>query len=305
MSWQPANEAGDATPRDCPPVETVIVPRSRDLGDFDVRRALPSTKRQMIGPFIFFDQMGPAIFHKGKGVDVRPHPHIGLSTVTWLIDGEIMHRDSVGSVQPIRPGEVNWMTAGSGIAHSERTPEARRDGTERLDGIQTWLALPKKHEETAPAFEHFTAKMLPTFEGDGVAATLVAGTGWGKRSPVGVFSETLYADIRLADEATVTIPPEHEERGVYVLSGAAWISGERFATDSLLVLRPGMPVDIRAELPCHLIVFGGESADGPRHIWWNFVSSSAERIEQAKADWKAGRFAPVVDDDEFIPLPED
>lgn len=303
MSWQPADEATAAPPTDCPPVETVIVPRSRDLGGFDVRRALPSTRRKMIGPFIFFDQMGPATFAPGKGIDVRPHPHIGLSTVTWLIEGEIMHRDSLGSIQAIRPGAVNWMTAGSGIAHSERTPDELRSGA-KLYGLQTWLALPKAHEETAPRFEHFSADRLPTFEGDGVEATVIAGTGWGKRSPVGVFTDTLYVDMRLTDGTKLTIPPEHEERGVYVLAGEIEIAGDRFGVGSMLVLRPDKPVDVLAHGAVHLVALGGATADGPRHIWWNFVSSSAERIEQAKADWKTGRFDPVVDDDEFIPLPE-
>jgi len=303
MSWQPADEATAAPPTDCPPVETVIVPCSRDLGGFDVRRALPSTRRKMIGPFIFFDQMGPATFAPGKGIDVRPHPHIGLSTVTWLIEGEIMHRDSLGSIQAIRPGAVNWMTAGSGIAHSERTPDELRSGA-KLYGLQTWLALPKAHEETAPRFEHFSADRLPTFEGDGVEATVIAGTGWGKRSPVGVFTDTLYVDMRLTDGTKLTIPPEHEERGVYVLAGEIEIAGDRFGVGSMLVLRPDKPVDVLAHGAVHLVALGGATADGPRHIWWNFVSSSAERIEQAKADWKAGRFDPVVDDDEFIPLPE-
>ncbi len=303
MSWQPADEATAAPPTDCPPVETVIVPRSRDLGGFDVRRALPSTRRKMIGPFIFFDQMGPATFAPGKGIDVRPHPHIGLSTVTWLIEGEIMHRDSLGSIQAIRPGAVNWMTAGSGIAHSERTPDELRSGA-KLYGLQTWLALPKAHEETAPRFEHFSADRLPTFEGNGVEATVIAGTGWGKRSPVGVFTDTLYVDMRLTDGTKLTIPPEHEERGVYVLAGEIEIAGDRFGVGSMLVLRPDKPVDVLAHGAVHLVALGGATADGPRHIWWNFVSSSAERIEQAKADWKTGRFDPVVDDDEFIPLPE-
>jgi len=303
MSWQPADEATAAPPTDCPPVETVIVPRSRALGGFDVRRALPSTRRKMIGPFIFFDQMGPATFAPGKGIDVRPHPHIGLSTVTWLIEGEIMHRDSLGSIQAIRPGAVNWMTAGSGIAHSERTPDELRSGA-KLYGLQTWLALPKAHEETAPRFEHFSADRLPTFEGDGVEATVIAGTGWGKRSPVGVFTDTLYVDMRLTDGTKLTIPPEHEERGVYVLAGEIEIAGDRFGVGSMLVLRPDKPVDVLAHGAVHLVALGGATADGPRHIWWNFVSSSAERIEQAKADWRTGRFDPVVDDDEFIPLPE-
>ncbi len=304
MSWQPAQDAVCSSPADCPPVETVIVPKTHDVGGFDVKRALPSSRRRMIGPFIFFDQMGPATLPQGKGMDVRPHPHIGLSTVTWLIEGEIMHRDSVGSVQAIRPGEVNWMTAGAGIAHSERTPDALRPGGPSLYGIQTWLALPKTHEETAPRFEHFKADALPRIEGDGIKATLIAGTGWGKRSPVGVFTETLYADMRLADGATLTIPTEHEERGLYVLTGAVQIAGERFEPGVMLAFRPGQPIDVTAEGATHLMVLGGARADGPRHIWWNFVSSSAERIEQAKADWKAGRFAKVTGDDEFIPLPE-
>jgi redox-sensitive bicupin YhaK (pirin superfamily) len=304
MSWQPAEEAAVSAPADCPPVEIVIVPKSHDLGGFTVRRALPSSRRRMIGPFIFLDQMGPASLPSGKGVDVRPHPHIGLSTMTWLIEGEIMHRDSIGSVQAIRPGEVNWMTAGSGIAHSERTPDALRPGGPRLSGLQTWLALPKTHEEIAPRFEHHKADALPRIEGGGVDMTLVAGTGWGKKSPVGVFSETIFADARLADRATLTIPAEHEERGVYVMSGGVEIAGESFEAGTLLALRPGRAVDVHARGQTHLAVLGGEAADGPRHIWWNFVSSSAERIEQAKADWKAGRFAKVAGDDEFIPLPE-
>jgi redox-sensitive bicupin YhaK (pirin superfamily) len=304
MSWQPAKEAVCSTPDRCPPVETVIVPKSRDLGGFEVRRALPSSRRRMIGPFIFLDQMGPASMPRGTGIDVRPHPHIGLSTLTWLVEGEIMHRDSLGSVQAIRPGEVNWMTAGSGIAHSERTPEALRPAGPRLSGLQTWLALPKKYEEIAPRFEHHKADALPRIEGDGIDATLVAGTGWGKKSPVGVFSETIFADVRLADGATLTVPAEHEERGVYVMDGSIDIAGESFEAGTLLALRAGSPVDVRARGRTHLAVLGGEAADGPRHIWWNFVSSSAERIEQAKADWKAGRFAKVTGDDEFIPLPE-
>jgi len=304
MSWQQAQDAECTNPGNCPPVETVIVPRSRDLGGFDVRRVLPSSRRRMIGPFIFFDQMGPATLKAGTGVDVRPHPHIGLSTVTWLFEGEIMHRDSLGSEQPIRPGEVNWMTAGSGIVHSERTPDALRPDGPRLHGLQTWLALPHKHEETDPAFEHFKADKMPRIEGDGVALTLVAGSGWGKRSPVGVFTETLYADIRIDADANLTLPPEHEERGVYVLGGRVEIDGEPFEPGTMLVLRPGNTVDIRATDAAHVMAVGGESADGPRHIWWNFVSSSQERIEQAKADWKAGRFAPVPGDDEFIPLPD-
>jgi redox-sensitive bicupin YhaK (pirin superfamily) len=306
LSRRPPNNPVDATPDNSRPVETVIVPRTRDLGGFDVRRVLPSSKRRMIGPFIFFDQMGPARLDPGTGVDVRPHPHIGLSTVTWLIEGEIMHRDSLGSAQPIRPGEVNWMTAGSGIVHSERTPPDLRPDGPKLYGLQTWLALPQKFEETEPSFEHFKASELPTLEGDGIAMTLVAGHGWGKRSPVGVFSETLYADIRIDAGATLTLPAEHEERGLYILAGEIEIEGERFEPGAMLVLRPGNAIDVQARMAAHVMAVGGESADGPRHIWWNLVSSSKERIEQAKEDWKAGRFASVPGDaEEFIPLPED
>lgn len=304
MSWQPAEDASCSEAATCPPVETVIVPRSRDLGGFSVRRALPARERQMVGPFIFFDQMGPAEFLTGTGIDVRPHPHIGLSTLTWLIEGEIMHRDSLGSVQPIRPGEVNWMTAGAGIAHSERTPDAVRSAESVLFGLQTWLALPRRHEETAPGFTHIGADALPAIEDGGARITLVAGTGWGERSPVPVFSDTVYADAALAAGAVLPVLAEHEDRAVYVLSGEVEIAGDAFAAGTLLVLRPGETVPVKAAAASRVMVLGGETADGPRHIWWNFVSSSRDRIEQAKADWRAARFAPVTGDDGFIPLPD-
>lgn len=304
MSWQQADDPACTAPRACDPVATVIVPRARDLGGFEVRRALPAAQRQMVGPFIFFDQMGPAEFVGGTGMDVRPHPHIGLSTLTWLIEGEILHRDSLGSLQPIRPGEVNWMTAGRGIAHSERTPPELRGGASRLFGLQTWLALPARHEETEPRFEHYAAGELPVIDGDDMRVTLIAGSGWGRRSPVAVFSETLYADATLPAGARLPLPAEHEERAVYLLSGRARIQGETFEPGSLLVLKPGHEVAIAAENACRLLVLGGEPMDGPRFIWWNFVSSSKERIRQAQEDWKEKRFAPVPGDDEFIPLPE-
>lgn len=286
-------------------VETIIVPRSTDLGGFEVKRVLPSSRRRMVGPFIFLDQMGPTDFESDAGVDVRPHPHIGLSTVTWLLDGEILHRDSVGSIQNIRPGEVNWMTAGSGIAHSERTPDALRPEGSRLYGLQTWLALPQPYEEAAPFFEHFGADALPTLDGDGLTASLIAGTGWGKQSPVQVFSETIYADVQIAGGSTLPISPEHEERAAYVLEGSVAVDGEDYAAGSLMVFKPGDAIDVRAAADARVMVLGGEAADGPRHIWWNFVSSRPERIEQAKRDWEEKRFAEVVDDDEFIPLPKD
>jgi redox-sensitive bicupin YhaK (pirin superfamily) len=284
--------------------ETVIVPRSRDIGGFEVRRALPSVQRRMVGPFVFFDQMGPAGFAPGKGLDVRPHPHIGLATVTYIFEGEILHRDSLGSVQSIRPGDVNWMTAGRGIAHSERTAPELRTGTE-LFGIQSWVALPKRDEETEPAFVHHPRASLPVTEGEGVSLRLVAGAGFGLRSPVRVFSDMFYAAAALKPDARMTLPAQYEERAIYVALGEIEIAGQRFPAGQLLVFRPGDVIDLRALSHSSLMLLGGEPMDGPRHIWWNFVSSSKERIEQAKADWKAGRFGAVPGDTEFIPLPEE
>lgn len=305
MSWQKAEEAECTSLETCPDVATVIVPRSQDIGDFEVRRALPSIRRRMVGPFVFFDHFGPTVLEAGRGLDVRPHPHIGLSTLTWLIEGEIMHRDSIGSVQNIRPGEVNWMTAGRGIVHSERSPDGQRKADSPLLGLQTWLALPQRHEEIGPDFQHVAAEALSVISADGVTATLVAGTGWGETSPVGVYSETIYADVRLEAGAILPVPDEHEERAVYILSGDVEIAGDRFDPGTMLVLRPGDGIAVKALSPSHAMVIGGAAADGPRHVWWNFVSSSKERIEQAKADWKAQRFGAVVGDtEEFIPLPE-
>ena len=287
-------------------LETIVVPRTRDLGDgFEVRRALPSAQRRMVGPFVFFDRMGPAILGQGKGLDVRPHPHIGLATVTYLFDGEILHRDSLGNAQPIRPGAVNWMIAGRGIAHSERTPpELRARGRSRLFGIQTWVALPKDREEMAPSFTHYGEGALPMIEGEGKRVRLIAGALYGARAPVRVLSEMFYADAALSAGSRLDIPAEQEERAVYVAEGRIEIAGESFDAGRLLVFRPGDAVIIAADAPARLLLFGGEPMDGPRHLWWNFVSSSPERMEQAKQDWKAGRFDAVVGDSEFIPLPE-
>lgn len=288
------------------PLETLIVTRTRDLGDgFQVRRALPSARRRMVGPFIFLDQMGPVVLRSGQGLDVRPHPHIGLATLTYLFEGEILHRDSVGTVQAIRPGEVNWMTAGRGIAHSERTPPHRRVAGERIFGVQCWLALPRRFEEVAPSFVHHGAGGLPVVTGDGVTIRLVAGALFGARSPVATFSETVCADLVLAAGAAVALPAEPQERALYVAEGLVHVSGEAFPAGQLLVFRPGAEVVVHAPGPARLLLVGGEPLDGPRHIWWNFVSSSQERIEQAKADWQAGRFAPVPEETEFIPLPEE
>jgi redox-sensitive bicupin YhaK (pirin superfamily) len=289
-----------------PAFATVIVPRRRDLGDgFEVRRALPSAQCRMVGPFVFFDQMGPVILRAGRGLDVRPHPHIGLATVTYLFDGEILHRDSLGTVQTIRPGAVNWMTAGRGIVHSERMPpELRASGESRLFGIQTWVALPTAREETAPAFAHHAADALPVIEGEGKRVRLIVGSLYGARTPVEVFSEMFYADAALSAAARLELPVEHEERAIYVAEGRIEVAGDVFDAGRLLVLRPGEPVVLGAPVASRLLLFGGEPMDGPRHLWWNFVSSSAERIEEAKADWRAGRFPPVPGETEFIPLPE-
>ncbi|WP_242126930.1 pirin family protein [Sphingobium sp. Sx8-8] len=288
-------------------VDLVILPPVRDLGDgFQVRRALPSAKRRMVGPFIFFDQMGEATFDSGEGLDVRPHPHIGLATVTYLLEGEILHRDSVGSVQPIRPGEVNWMTAGSGIVHSERTgPEVRASGG-KLFGLQTWVALPTQYEEVDPAFAHYKAHDIPRMEGDGTSLTLIAGTSDGLTSPVRTFSDMVYADIALQDGARYQLKAEHVERAVYVVGGEVEVIGQSggFATNELIVFKPGAEIVLRAKGPARLMLLGGEPLPEQRHIFWNFVSSSPDRLEQAKADWKAQRFAPVPGEHDFIPLPE-
>jgi redox-sensitive bicupin YhaK (pirin superfamily) len=287
-------------------IETVIVPRARDLGGFEVRRVLPSRMRDMVGPFIFFDHMGPVEFSVGKGIDVRPHPHINLATVTYLFDGEIIHRDSLGTMMPIRPGAVNWMTAGRGIVHSERTsPELRARGS-RVFGLQTWVALPAAHEESDPSFIHYEETELPVLEAEGKRVRLVVGQAWGLRSPVETFTDTIYADVTLEPGAVLPLETSHEERAIYVVWGTVTIGGDRFPYGQLLVLRPGTITLRNAENEAtRLVLIGGETMDGPRHIWWNFVSSRPERIEQARADWKAGRFDTVPGDaEEFIPLPE-
>ena len=287
-----------------PAVEAVIVPRTNDIGGLEVRRALPSAQRRMVGPFVFLDQMGPAMLRAGTGLDVRPHPHIGLATVTYLFEGEILHRDSLGTMQLIRPGEVNWMTAGRGIAHSERTAIEARAADKNLFGIQMWVALPKQHEETAPAFVHHAAGDLPTLEGEGKHIRLIAGALYGSRAPVATFSAMFYADAILEAGARIEIPAEHEERAVYVVTGRIEVAGDAFDAGRLLVFRPGDAITVAASEPSRILLLGGEPMDGPRHLWWNFVSSSKERIEQAKQDWRAGHFDPVPGETEFIPLPD-
>jgi redox-sensitive bicupin YhaK (pirin superfamily) len=286
-------------------VDLVIEPRTRDLGDgFEVRRVLPYAKRHMVGPFIFFDHFGPTRFRVGAGLDVRPHPHIGLATITYLFDGEIMHRDSLGNAQPIRPGAVNWMTAGRGIVHSERTPPAVRQHESPIYGIQSWVALPRAREEIEPAFEHVPAASLPVIEGDGVSARLIAGTLFGKTSPVTTQSPIFYADVTLRAGATVTMAPNYTQRAAYLLEGAVDCAGARHTPPQMLVFDSRARAAITAREPARLLLLGGEPLDGERHIWWNLVSSSAERIEQAKRDWQAGRFPKIPgDSEEFIPLP--
>lgn len=286
-----------------PAVETVVVGRTSDIGGFEVRRALPSVRRRMVGPFVFLDQMGPAMLRAGQGLDVRPHPHIGIATVTYLFDGEILHRDSLGEVQPIRPGELNWMTAGRGIVHSERTAPEMRAADHTVYGAQAWVALPAGREETDPAFAHHAADRLPVVEGEGKRVRVIAGALFGARSPAATLSDLFYADALLEAGARLELPADHEERAIYVVEGTVEIAGDSFEAGRLLVLRPGDAIVAAARTPARLLLLGGEPMDGPRHIWWNFVSSSKERIEQAKADWLAGRFPPVPGETEFIPLP--
>jgi redox-sensitive bicupin YhaK (pirin superfamily) len=305
MSWMPSTDPVLGDKRSCDALELVIVPRVRDLGDgFSVRRALPHGKRQMVGPFIFFDQMGPVQFMAGQGLDVRPHPHIGLATVTYLFDGRVMHRDSEGNALEITPGAMNLMTAGRGIAHSERSPPGARQGREGMFGIQSWIALPQAHEETAPSFQHFDAASLPLIEDGGVRARVIAGSAFGKTSPVGMLSEWLYAEVVLAPGASAPLDPDQEERAIYVAEGEVDIAGETFEGPRLLIFRPGDRITVRALRRARLMLLGGAALEGPRYIWWNFVSSRKERIEQAKEDWKTGRFAPVPNETEFIPLPQ-
>jgi redox-sensitive bicupin YhaK (pirin superfamily) len=305
MSFFPGKDPlpGDAPASDA--IAQLIVPRSVDLGHFSVRRALPHAKRRLVGPFIFFDHFGPAEFRAGNGIDVRPHPHIGLATVTFLYDGEIVHKDSLGSDVPIRPGEVNWMIAGRGIVHSERTAPAHRVEGEPLHGLQLWVALPKTHEETDAGFMHHDAAELPVVSSEGKTIRIVAGNLYGERSPLPTVWDTIFADAALSAGSTLPVDADTEERAIYIVSGTIEIAGDEFAAGQLLVLRPGDRVTVNAPVDAHIVLVGGAAMDGPRHIWWNFVSSRKERIEQAKADWKLGRFDAVPGDvKEFIPLPD-
>ena len=310
MSWNPALDPsipiGDAVDS----IETVIVPRARDLGGFEVRRALPSQARQMVGPFIFFDQMGPAEFLTGQGIDVRPHPHIGLATVTYLLKGRIHHRDSLGTDQWIEPGAVNWMLAGQGITHSERMDGIMRAKPHSLFGLQTWIALPKDREDDPAAFLHTAADDLPVLEGEGKSVRLILGSVWGETAPIKTPSEMFYADALLEAGSSIPLPDNHEDRGVYILAGSVTVGGESFDAGRMLVFRPGDRISAKAgEQGARLMLLGGATMDGPRHIWWNFVASSQDRIDAAKEAWRAGDWAhgrfqlPPTDNAEFIPAP--
>jgi redox-sensitive bicupin YhaK (pirin superfamily) len=305
MSFFPGNDPlpGDAFASD--QIELMVIPNAKDIGGFQVRRALPTAKRRLVGPFIFFDRMGPAILRAGQALDVRPHPHIGLSTVTYLFDGKIRHRDSLGTEMVIQPGDVNLMTAGRGIVHSERTPQELRGAPMSVSGLQTWLALPDDKEEVDPIFENTAAMRLPEIDAEGVSGRVVIGAFSGWRSPVVTASDTLYADLSLAPGASVKIPADAEERAIYTLEGEVSITGDRFPAERLLVFRPGDEIVVSSEGGAHFMLFGGASLGSKRYIWWNFVSSSKERIEQAKEEWKTGRFDIVPgDEEEFIPLPD-
>ncbi|HKJ73688.1 MAG TPA: pirin family protein [Alphaproteobacteria bacterium] len=306
MSWLPSESPVEGDTKSCKPVQTVVVPRARDIGGFDVRRVLPSAQQRMVGPFVFFDQMGPVTFPGGNGIDVRPHPHIGLATVTYLFEGTIIHRDSLGSEQAIRPGDVNWMTAGRGIVHSERSDAELRKEKERLHGLQLWVALPKAHEEAEPDFTHYPGADLPAMEGEGIKSRIIAGSALGLTSPVKTYSDLFYLDVALDAGARIALDAEHEERAGYIIEGKVEIEGSEFEAGRLLGFAPTRQIVIKATTPAKLVLLGGEPMDGPRHLWWNFVSSSQDRIEQAKEDWRRNRFGlPVPNETEFIPLPGD
>ena len=305
MSVLPDVEPASAPSPGTPQLLTVIDARARDLGGFTVGRVLPSAARQLIGPFIFFDHMGPAAFPPGRGIDVRPHPHIGLATVTYLFEGEIVHRDSLGSHQPIRPGDVNWMTAGRGITHSERTGTGPRQAGSRLDGLQLWVALPRSQEETHPEFHHHPARDLPAVDIAGTRVRVLAGSAFGKTSPVRTLSPLFYADAAMPADSELPLPNEHEERAAYIVSGRVECGNEAAERGRMLVFTPGAAASLRAVSDARVALIGGAPIDGERHIFWNFVSSSQARIEQAKSDWRQGRFPKVPgDEQEFIPLPD-
>ena len=310
MSWNPALEPGCPDEIGIDAIETLIIPRARDLGGFEVKRALPAPRRQMVGPFIFFDQAGPAEFLTGQGIDVRPHPHIGLGTVTYLYRGDFHHRDSIGTDQVILPGAVNWMVAGKGVTHSERTSDQGRKGPHGLYGIQTWIALPENREDMDPIFEHHGKDTLPEIEAEGVTAKLILGHSYGEKAPATLYSETFYLDVVLIAGARFPLPDDHEDRGLYITEGSVSIAGQEFQAGQMMVFRPGDRITVSAgPKGARLMALGGATMNGPYHVWWNFVASSQERIEHAKEEWRAANWGqglfdlPRDDRDEFIPLP--
>jgi redox-sensitive bicupin YhaK (pirin superfamily) len=310
MSWNPSLDPRSSGPVGLEAIETLIIPRARDLGGFEVRRALPAPQRQMVGPFIFFDQAGPAEFITGTGIDVRPHPHIGLATVTYLYRGEFQHRDSLGTNQMILPGAVNWMVAGRGVTHSERTSEATRRAPHSVFGIQTWVALPEGKEEIPADFEHHAKEALPLIDDSGATVRLILGRAYGQSAPATVHSDMFYADAVLKPGAQLPMPHDHEDRGLYVSEGSISIAHQEFDAGQMMVFRPGDAITVAAgPRGARLMLLGGATLGGPRHIWWNFVSSSKERLEHAKAEWRRGSWGhglfdlPPDDRDEFIPLP--
>lgn len=304
MSFFQVNEP-ECNTKNCPDtLEMILIPRTADIGGFNVYRTLPAKERRMVGPFIFWDQMGPGEFLTTQGLDVRPHPHIGLSTLTYLFHGSLMHRDTLGSYQEIIPGEVNFMTAGRGIAHSERTGSKERLKPHSLFGIQCWLALPQALEEKAPSFTHHPHKDIPTLQEKGMQIHLVTGSLLGKTSPVKGQGDAFFADCTLEAGTKIEVPKSIEERAIYILSGHIKIGETVFNSSQMLILKPGIEVVVQATNKAHFIMLGGATMDGARYVWWNFVSSSKDRIEQAKADWQAGHFGTIPGDDkEFIPLP--
>lgn len=285
-------------------IRNVLKAHVKDIDGLAVRRLLPAAAQKTVGPFIFFDHMGPAQFRPGEGLDVRPHPHIGLATVTYLFDGAIMHRDSLGCEQRITPGDVNWMTAGHGIVHSERSPDHERGRARGLHGIQTWIALPRAHERTEPEFVHHPKATLPLLQWPEVELRLIAGSGWGERSPVKTFSPMFYGAVTARGPARFELPAEHEERAIYLIDGEATAGGAPLAQHTVTVFEPGAALDIATDGPARLMVFGGAALDGERFIHWNFVASSRELIEEARTRWREQRFPRVPDETEFIPLPE-
>ncbi|WP_367714465.1 pirin family protein [Nitratireductor sp. GISD-1A_MAKvit] len=310
MSWNPALTPGCPDDVDAAAIETLIIPRARDIGGFEVRRALPAPRRQMVGPFIFFDQAGPAEFLTGQGIDVRPHPHIGLGTVTYLFRGDFHHRDSIGSDQIIRPGALNWMVAGRGVSHSERTSAAARQGAHSLLGIQTWVALPEAAENAAPYFEHHGKAELPELSDGGVSLRLLLGRAYGQTAPATTYTDMFYADVAMEAAARLPLPDDHEDRGIYILQGSISVAGQIFEAGRMMVFRPGDPICVEAGGEgARLMLLGGATLNGPRYIWWNFVASSRDKIEAAKEDWRRQNWGeglfdlPQGDDEEFVPLP--